>query len=209
MTTSSDACARAPEYARFKTIGGRPPPREQLPRVALAPPLEGEPVRTRDGRELLLRTIHADDVDALRHGFADLTPEEVRLRFLHPMNELTVEAARRLCSIDPVREVAFVLLDRAAAPTPAIRAVARAYIDPATLAAEFAIVVHHDFAGQGLGTLLMRRLIDALRERGVVEIWGHVLTDNNGMLELAHNLGFTRHSDFHDPGILRVSLDLH
>lgn len=206
--TDNDTGARANPYARFRTIGGRPPPREQRPRAALAPPLDGARVHTRDGRELLLRPIHPDDVDALRLGFAELTPEEVRLRFLHPMNELTEDAARRLCSIDAQREVAFVLLDLAGAGAPAIRAVARAYIDPATLTAEFAIVVHHDFAGQGLATLLMRRLIEALRHRDVVEVWGHVLADNGGMLELAHNLGFTRHGDFHDPGVVRVALAL-
>ena len=206
--TSANGRATAPEFERFKTVEGRPPPREQRLRPVLTPPLDGEIVRTRDGRELVLRPIHPDDVDALRHGFADLTREEVRLRFLHPMNELTEAAAKRLCNIDPAREIALVLIDRADPSATALRAVARAYIDPATLSAEFAIVVHHDFAAQGLGTLLMQRLIQALRQRGVVEVWGHVLTDNGGMLELARNLGFEHHSDFHDPGIVRVNLSL-
>ena len=198
----------ATEFERFKTVAGRPPPREQHPRPALAPPLDGEVVRTRDGRDLVLRPIHPDDTDALRHGFADLTHEEVRLRFLHPMNELTEASARRLCDIDVSTEIALILLDPANTGGPAIRAVARVYIDPATLAAEFAILVHHDFGGQGLGTLLMRRLVDACRQRGVVEIWGHVLSDNVGMLEMVAHLGFEKHGEFHEPGIVRVRLDL-
>lgn len=196
------------EASRFQTVAGRPPPRERRERAPLVPPLGGEPIRTRNGRELLLRNIDPNDADALRRGFSGLTPEEVRMRFLHPINELTEQVAARLCNINPATEIAFVLLDPGAPDAPTLRAVARAYIDPATLVAEFAIVVHHDFAGQGLGTLLMRRLIEACRTRGVVEIWGHVLNDNSAMLELSRRLGFERHSDFHDPGIVRVSLDL-
>jgi hypothetical protein len=50
--------------------------------------------------------------------------------------------------------MAIVLLDPDNTSEPTIRAVARAYIDPATLAAEFALIVQHTFAAQGLGTPL-------------------------------------------------------
>ena len=33
---------------------------------------------------MLLRPIETGDADALRIGFSKLTPEEVRMRFLHP-----------------------------------------------------------------------------------------------------------------------------
>lgn len=193
---------------RFQTVGGRPPPRETpLPQVSV-PRLTGEIVGTRDGRKLLLRDIHPDDVDALRRGFATLTPEEIRLRFLHPLTDLTPHMAKQFCDIDTQHAVAIVLLDPENTGEPTIRAVARAYIDPATLAAEFALIVQHTFAGQGLGTLLMRRLIEACRQRGAVEIWGDVLNENGAMLELCGHLGFQRHAAFHDPGIIRVTLSL-
>jgi len=91
----SNASARA-DLARFESLGGRPPPRDARARALLsvAAPATGEPVRTRDGRTLLLRDIRPDDVDALRRGFADLTAEEVRLRFLHPLNDMPAAMAR-------------------------------------------------------------------------------------------------------------------
>jgi acetyltransferase len=207
MTLPSNSFRRA-DAVRFQTASGRPPPRDQRVQPVSVPRLSGEVVRTRDGGMLLLREIHPDDVEALRRGFAELTPEEIRLRFLHPLTDLPPHMAKQFCDIDPAHAVAIVLVDAPDTAEPTIRAVARVYIDPATLAAEFALIVQHSFAGQGLGTMLMQRLIAACRQRGAVEIWGDVLNENGAMLALCERLGFERHSAFHDPGIVRVALPL-
>lgn len=196
------------DLKRFHTVGGRPPPREKRLRPVAPPRLAGEPVLTRDGRTFLLRDIHPDDVEALQRGFAELTPEEIRLRFLHPLTDLPPLMAKEFCSIDTAHAVALVLIDPANSAEPTIRAVARAYIDPATLGAEFALIVQHSLAGQGLGTMLMQRLIEASRKRGATEMWGDVFSENGAMLELCDHLGFARHSVYHDPGIVRVTLPL-
>lgn len=168
----------------------------------------GELVETRTGEPLLLREIAAGDVAALRRGFSGLSADEVRMRFLHPMTELPEAVARALCDLDPEHAVAFVLIDPPGTAEPEIHAVARAYIDPVTLAAEFALVVQHRIAGQHFGSLLMERLIAACRERGAVEMWGDVFAENGAMLELCDFLGFKRHSVYQEPGIVRVTLDL-
>ncbi len=78
----------------------RPPRRESLvPRAASA--RADEPFALDDGRVLTLRPIGIDDAEALRRGFARLTPEQVRLRTFHRQNELTAAAAERLVRIDP------------------------------------------------------------------------------------------------------------
>jgi len=114
----------------------------------------------------------------------------------------------RLCDLDPQTAIAFVLVDPPEVPAPEIHAVARAHIDPVTLAAEFALVVQNRYAGQGFGTLLMQRLIEACRARGAVELWGDVLVENSAMLELSEHLGFARRTLWQDPGVVRVTLDL-
>ena len=190
-----------------------------------APPPEGETFITHDGVRLLLRDIHPDDFEALQRGFAGLTAQEVRFRFLHPLTELPEALARQLCDIDRQHAVALVLIDapdrspsaaeaidgRERPPEhnePEIHAVARAFIDPVTQSAEFALVVQHQFAGQGVGTLLMQRLIAACRALGAAELWGDVLAENGAMLELCEHLGFSRHPNFGDPGVIRVRLPL-
>lgn len=186
----------------------RPPERLRYRAANDAPTAPGEEIRTRDGQALRLRHIHPDDVAALQRGFARLTPEEIRMRFLHTLTELPDQLAERLCRLDPDQEVAFVLADPPGTPDPEIHAVARAYIDPNTDSAEYALVVRKALTGQGLGLLLMRRLIDACRARGVHEIWGDVLTENHAMLRLCDRLRFKRDSVFHDPTLTRVRLTL-
>jgi acetyltransferase len=185
----------------------RPPPREARGNAFAPAQGAGEIVPTRDG-ELLLRAIHADDVAALQRGFDHLSPEEVRMRFLHPLTDLPDPIARRLCDLDARTGVAFILIDPPPAHAPEIHAVARAYIDPATLAAEFALIVQQRYSGQGFGKLLLRRVIDACRERGATELWGDVFIDNGPMLALCEQLGFKRRSLEHEPGVVRVTLDL-
>jgi acetyltransferase len=78
--------------------------------------------------------------------------------------------------------------------------------DPDDRAAEFAIVVEGKLAGLGLGALLLRRLIDYARSRGIAELWGDVLPDNAVMLALARSLGFKETRTTND--VVRVSLAL-
>ena len=197
-------------YAAAKphSAGRRPPPRSTRERPHAPAAVNGEPVQTRDGETLLLRPIHPDDVAALQRGFAHLSAAEVRMRFMHPLNELPEPLAQRLCNLDTEHEVALVLVDPQASGEPEIHAVARAHVDPVTLGAEFALVVQHRFAGQGLGTLLMGRLIAACRKLGAIEMWGDVLIENGAMLELCSELGFEQRSQMQDPGMMRVTLDL-
>ncbi|MBR0347887.1 MAG: GNAT family N-acetyltransferase [Rudaea sp.] len=74
--------------------------------------------------------------------------------------------------------------------------------------AEFAIVVEGRFARQGLGSLLMQRVIASARQLGAIELWSDVLTENSGMLALCARLGFERGLSFNNPGVVRVSLAL-
>jgi acetyltransferase len=62
--------------------------------------------------------------------------------------------------------------------------------------------------GMGLGSLLMRRLIDYARGRGLQEIFGHVLQVNRPMLAIARRLGFEATVDRDDPELKLVRLRL-
>jgi len=187
-------------------LGRRPPPRAE--RARMPPQLPGEPLRARDGSPLLLRPIHADDVAALQRGFRHLAPDEIRMRFLHPLTELPEAFARKLCDLDADSAVAFVLIDPPPASAPEIHAVGRAHVDPVTLAAEFAVIVQRCYSGQGFGRLLMQRVIEGCRARGATEMWGDVFIDNGAMLALCDSLGFARHLLEHEPGLMRVTLAL-
>jgi acetyltransferase len=54
----------------------------------------------------------------------------------------------------------------------------------------------------------MRQLIVYARKRGIRELFGEVLQENESMLKINQALGFTIESDPDDPDLMHVSLDL-
>ena len=193
----------------FAPLNNAPlPPRSRIrfaPRLTPAP--QGEVVSTHDQRMLRLRSIESNDIAALQRCFLRLSPEDIRRRFLHAMSELPAPMAQRLCRINPALETALVLVDETVAPTE-IRGVGRIYVDEAAVNAEFSVLVERDWTRVGLGALLMKRLVDDCRRRGLAEIWGYVLLENRPMLELCKELGFVRHLLANEPGTAQISLRL-
>lgn len=185
----------------------RSPERFARPRLVEVPKPKGEQVQTHDGRELFLRNIEPTDMAALKRQFSRLSPEDIRRRFLHSMDELPDPMAYRLTNIDPAIETAFVLMDETVQPAE-LRGVGRIFVDEAANSAEFSVLVEHDWARQGLGALLMQRLVDDCRRRGLSEIWGYVLLENSPMLQLCKELGFVRRLMPDEPGTAQISLQL-
>ena len=72
--------------------------------------------------------------------------------------------------------------------------------------AEFAILVRWRLKGHGVGLLLMRRVIDYAKEKGLRRVYGDVLTENAPMLQMCAELGF--HAQDMGSDFRRVVLDL-
>jgi GNAT superfamily N-acetyltransferase len=178
-----------PTYPRHAEL----PPRSRERFAPVASPLShaprGEVVHTADGRELVLRDIEPGDVAAIQRCFQRLPPQDVRRRFMHAMAELPVSMAQRLCRIDPELEAAFALIDETVKPAE-LRGVGRIFVDVASNTAEFSVLVEREWTRIGLGALLMQRLVDESRRRGLDELWGYVLMENRPMLQLCKELGF-------------------
>ena len=196
------------DFTAPRAGAGLPPRSHERFALPAASAVPGEQIITPDGRPLRLRSIEATDVAALQRCFTRLSVEDIRRRFLHAMSELPEPMARRLCQIDPAQETALVLLDDAVTPSE-IRGVGRIFVDAAIDNAEFSVLVEQGWTRLGLGGLLLQRLIDDCRDRGLAEVWGYVLLDNQPMLDLCRELGFTRHLFPREPGTARVSLLLH
>ena len=158
-----------------------------------------------NGREVLMRPIEAIDAEPLRRSFARLSPEEVRLRFLHPITEMTAGFARQLCELDRQTGFALVVTEPLPAGEALIGAVARLAIEPEHRDAEFAIIVGREIGGLGLGIFLMKRLIDYARRRRLDVLWGDVREENSAMLAVCDELGFKRSHHPDELGIVRVS----
>lgn len=161
-----------------------------------------------DGQRFLMRPIQPSDAPLLQQGFLTLTPEEIRMRFLHPLTELSTDYAKRLSEIDPAKECALVLVEAKPPPEARIAAVARAAIDEDGSEAEFAIIVSREIRRFGLGRFLMKQLASWARSRQLLALYGLVLKDNTPMLRLMSEMGFSIESSRQDSGVALVRLAL-
>jgi len=160
------------------------------------------------GQRFMLRPIQPEDEPALIKNFEKLTQEEIRFRFFHVIKEMTHLMAARFTQIDYDREMALVVTDPERSLDNNIYAVVRLIKEPFNNQAEFAIVVNHLVAGQGLGVLLMQRIITYAQQKEIDVIYGEVLSDNKKMLAICTKLGFSLHRNIDDSAIIDVKLSL-
>jgi len=161
-----------------------------------------------DGQRFLMRPIQPSDATLLQRGFLTLTPEEIRMRFLHPLTELSTDYAQQLSEIDPAKECALVLVEAKPPPEARIAAVARAAIDEDGFEAEFAIIVSREIRQFGLGRFLIEQLAAWARNRQLMALYGQVLKENTPMLKLMSEMGFSIEKNRQDSSVLIVRLDL-
>lgn len=142
------------------------------------------------GAPLLLRPIMPEDAQAHLAFFKMLDAEDIRNRAFTSLHELQPSQIARMTQIDYDRSMAFIATRTAADGVPETLGVARAVADPDNDQAEFAIIVRSDLKGQGLGTLLLEKLIAYSRLHGTREMIGETMKHNIGLLGLAQHLGF-------------------
>jgi len=190
--------------ARVRLVAAAAPARVGL---AIRPyPSELEEECEHRGQRVLLRPIRPEDAPLHRQFLARVTPQDLYTRFFTAIRQLPDADIAHLTQIDYDREMAFVAVAADAAATPQILGVARACADPDNVGAEFAVLVRSDLKGQGLGTLLMQKLIRYCRARGTRQLWGSVLSENAAMLEFSRRLGFRVRSVEHN--VEEIVLDL-
>lgn len=167
-------------------------------------------IRGRNGTPLLVRPIRPEDAELERRFVATLSDETRYRRFFYRLHELTPSMLARFTQVDYDRELALVAVveDPHAPERASFAAVARYVGNPDGESAEYAIVVHDAWQGQGIGQALMERLIDAARRRGLRRLQGAVLKENTPMLKFASALGFSIVDDHADADQLQTVLDL-
>ena len=167
----------------------RPGGREERP-LAIRPypqQLERE-IETRSGQRLKLRPIRPEDEKAVVDMLRRSSREDLRMRFFGTLKDFDHPFAARLTQIDYDREMAFVALGP---DSPEILGAVRLSADPDRENAEFAVMVRSDMKGTGLGYALMAQILDYARKSGVHRIFGDVLKENERMLRMAREFGFT------------------
>jgi len=158
---------------------------------------------TRGGERILIRRALPGDMALYPDFLAEVSAEDLRLRFFAHVAQLSAEERRKLSHLDYQHEMAFVALDE---DTGHMLGLVRLKDELDEQTAEFAILVRSRLKGHGLGWLLMHRVIDYAKEKGLRRVYGDVLAENTAMLQMCEELGF-RTLDM-GPQFKRLVLDL-
>jgi acetyltransferase len=170
---------------------------DQLPRLAIRPyPRKYAGTCTcKDGEVLQVRPIRPEDEPLVVEFHRTLSEETVFQRYLGHLG-LDVRTAHerliRICFVDYHREMALVA-ERTDPVTgkPAIVGIGRLSRIFGTEDAEFAVLVTDAWQGRGIGTELLRRLVDIARAEGVAVLGAQMRAENTWMRKASERVGFT------------------
>jgi acetyltransferase len=170
---------------------------DQLPRLAIRPyPARYiAPWKLKDGSEVLIRPIRPEDEPLLVKFHHTLSERSVYLRYFAPLKldqRIAHERLSRLCFIDYDREMALVVERRNfETQLPEVLGVGRLSKLHGTNEAEFALTISDQWQGHGLGTQLLKTLVQMGRDEKLQRITATILPDNRGMQQVARKVGFT------------------
>lgn len=169
---------------------------EQLPKLAIRPyPLQHvQPWTMKNGQEVVTRPIRPEDEPLMVKFHQTLSQQSVFFRYAHMVKlsqRIAHERLTRICFIDYDREMALVAeANHPETGEPEILAVGRLSRIHGTQDAEFSMLVSDRVQGQGLGTEILRRLLQIGRDEHLEAITADIFPDNRAMQHVCQKLGF-------------------
>lgn len=182
-------------------------PTPPVPQPAAGPDYPRWSETLRDRSRVLIRPITPHDRDAERVFIEGLSPESRRYRFLGQISHPSEALLTDLTDIDYVHEVAFVAVV-AENSHERIVGVGRYQADQDDTRCECAVTVSDAWQNKGLGTALMRHLIEVARGHGMRRMYSMDSIDNTKMRDLAQYLGFETRTDPDDASQVIHELEL-
>jgi acyl-CoA hydrolase len=161
---------------------------DQTIRRASYPWREARCERLADGSQLEVRPLAVTDEPQLRDFLYHLSDESTHSRYLgyrrvHPHSEL-----KKAVDLDYEHHMELVVV---LPETREILGMAGYDLDPATGLGDLAFVVRDDWQQRGIGTLLMRRMVEIGHARGLAGFSADVLATNAPMLRIFQHSGLT------------------
>ncbi len=160
------------------------------------------------GREQVrIRALRPEDIELELHFVEGLSRQTLYRRMQYYAAQVSRHEIERLLDVDYVDRLAVGGFVRAG-DAERIVGVSRFARIEGTTRAECAIVVADDWQGCGLGTELMRSLIQAALARGYTCLEGETLAENVGVSAWARRFGFNVQTEPGSGGLAKVTLQL-
>lgn len=152
------------------------------------------------GRRVWLRLLEPGDANLIRLFYWRLSSETIYRRFLSPIKPPANALLKKLVDIDHHDREALIALDERG-----IVGIARYGTVASTH--EVAVVVADDWQGRGLGGMLLKRLANIARIRGIASFHATMLGDNRRAVSLVRGLSPKATVRFED-GYLEAEIPL-
>jgi RimJ/RimL family protein N-acetyltransferase len=149
--------------------------------------------RLKDGTRVSIRAIQSSDEAGSAAFFEALSPPSKHFLFLGGVPRMSAEALRRLCAPREGQDMALVAFEDEHAQR--LIGIARYAGATPEDGAEISVAVADEWQHKGLGTLLLQRLVEHARSRGVGRLYSMDAANNSRMRTLARHFGFSERAD--------------
>lgn len=165
-------------------------------------------IETQAHTNFVLRRLSRSDGDQYVKLISDLTPSDRRFRFFSAIRELPDSWQSALTDVDQIHHAAFAAEKFNPGSEPELCGVVRLVETKTPGEVEFAIVVAPSYRNCGLGYSLMEYAIAFARHYNIKSIVGAVHSENNAMLKICRELGFSSAFEPGSPSTTSVTLTL-
>lgn len=188
-------------------------PESALPKLAIRPYPNKyvAPWTMKDGRQVTIRPIRAEDEPLMRKFHEDLSDRTVYLRYLSPMllsERVTHERLARMTHNDYDREIALVVEGEDNGERAIFGVVRLSKLRGEEETARLSMLVSDKFQGQGLGKELIHRIIEVGRKEQIKRIIAATTPDNETFINLCRKAGFSTISANPQTGMVEAVMNL-
>lgn len=145
-----------------------------------------------------IRPIQVSDRAAVLDLFDHLSAKSRYFRYAHAMATLPERLLDSIIHATTIDDFALVAIIRKEGNPARLVGISRYVRDGDTKKAEFSLSVSDDYHHEGIGSHLMRGLLDCAKLNGLEEVYGLVLKENHDMLVLMRHLGLRLETDADD-----------
>jgi acetyltransferase len=169
---------------------------DQIPKLAICPyPAKYVSYVAKDGLRLTIRPIRPEDEPLMATFHRTLSESTVYMRYFHMLSlgqRVSHKRLTRICFIDYDREMALVAVQKdSSTGNESIVGVGRLTKIQGANDADVALVVADSFHRRGIGTELLRRLVEVGRDERLDRITADVLGENYPMQRVCEKLRFS------------------
>jgi acyl-CoA hydrolase/GNAT superfamily N-acetyltransferase len=160
-------------------------------------PLQVEETRIIDGQKVFIRPSKPTDERLIQEHFYNMDKDDVISRFMHEKLLFSRQDLADMYQVDYIKNMTVVAVVGEVG-FERIVAVGAYFFEPARNTAEVAFSVLKDWQGKGLSSIIIKKLANTAREKGISGLTAYTLPQNQRMIQLFKSLPYKVHTSFEE-----------